>query len=170
MARLDRLEGDREVAPIAFSVRPASVQWWASNSGCVSTVCGNRASSTSPIRRHCSSCSPRLCHWSPSFPAVRFSELPAPEVPGTKSALGERFEKRSGVYEVRRREPFRVGAVDDRERGTGLIAAALPLPEPSETDRGPQLPRPALLVPRCLDCLAEAAFRCDGLGGRLGQQ
>src|SRR5438094_278114 len=74
-----------------------------------------------------------------------------------------------GAREVRRREAFRVRAVDGGERGVGLVAAAVPLPEPGQAHRGPQFPAPALLAPGRLDGLAEAALR-PGLVGRLGQQ
>ena len=90
--------------------------------------------------------------------------------PAPQSTSGQSFQQRPGVHEVRRREPFRVRAVDGRQRGAGLVAAALPLPEPGEAHRGPQLPRLALLAPGRLDGLAEAVFGGGGLVGRLGQQ
>ena len=87
-----------------------------------------------------------------------------------RSISGQGFQQRAGLHEVRRREPFRVRAVDGRQRGAGLVAAALPLPQPGETHRGPQLPRPALLAPGRLDGPAEAVLGGGGLVGRLGQQ
>src|SRR5207237_6117484 len=71
-----------------------------------------------------------------------------------KSVQG--FQQSFGVHKVRRRETFRVRAVDSRQRLAGLVASALPLPEPRETHRRPQLPRPALLAAGYLDGLAEA--------------
>ncbi len=52
--------------------------------------------------------------------------------------------------------------MDRRQRGEGLGVAALPLPEPGEAHRRPQLPRLALLAAGRLEGLAEA-----GLGGGL---
>jgi hypothetical protein len=43
------------------------------------------------------------------------------------------MQLRGGVHEVRRREAFRERAVNGRESGAGLVAAALPLPEPGWT-------------------------------------
>ena len=53
---------------------------------------------------------------------------------------------RGGVHKVRRREAFRERAVDGGQRGAGLVAAALPLPEPGQAHRGPQLQRPRLVT------------------------
>ena len=50
---------------------------------------------------------------------------------------GQVIKLRGGVHEVRRREAFRVRAVDGGQRVAGLVAAALPLPEPGEAHRGP---------------------------------
>src|SRR6516164_5381548 len=77
---------------------------------------------------------------------------------------------RGGVHEVGRREALRERAVNGRESGVGLAAAALPLPEPGQAHRGPQLPRPALLSAGCVDGLAEAVLGGGDLIGRLGQE
>jgi hypothetical protein len=65
---------------------------------------------------------------------------------------------------------FRLRAVEGRQRGSGVVAAALPLPEPREAHGGPQLPRPALLAPGRLDGLAKAVLGAADLVGRLGKE
>src|SRR5262245_54375489 len=76
--------------------------------------------------------------------------------PSTLIPPGQAIQQHGGVHEVGRREAFRERAVDGRQRGAGLVAAALSLPEPRQAHRGPQLPRPALLSAGRLDGLAEA--------------
>src|SRR5262249_20271664 len=80
---------------------------------------------------------------------------PIPAVFGVMPGLAE---QRRGVYEVRRREAFGPCAMDGRQRGAGLVAAALPLPEPGKAHRRPQLPRPAPLAPCPRDPPAETGF------------
>ena len=90
--------------------------------------------------------------------------------PAPQSTSGQSFQQRPSLHEVRRREPFRVGAVDGRQRGAGVGAAALPLPQTGETHGGPQLPPFALLAQSRLGGPAEAVFGGGNLVGRLGQQ
>src|SRR4029077_11947408 len=81
---------------------------------------------------------------------------------------GPAIQLRGCVHEVRRREPFRVCAVDGGQRGAGVVTAPLPLPEPGETHRGTQLPRLTLLAPGRFNGRAEAPLG-GGLVIRFGQ-
>src|SRR5262249_12484544 len=95
----------------------------------------------------------------PWRPRVRVG---TPGLPRPSSESGQGSQQRRGVHEVRRREAFRERAVDGRERGAGLVARVLALPEAGEAHRGPQLPCLALLATCRLDGGKET-----GLGGGL---
>ena len=68
------------------------------------------------------------------------------------------LQESGGVYEVGRREAFRERAVDGGQRGVGLVAAVLPLPEPGQAHRGPQLQRLCLLTASDRHGLTETSF------------
>src|SRR5580704_1338449 len=76
----------------------------------------------------------------------------------THELVSERLQQCFGVHEVRRRQPFRVGTVDSRQRVAGLVAAALALPEPGEAHCGAKFPSPALLAACGFDGGVKALF------------
>ena len=83
---------------------------------------------------------------------------------------GQVIKLRGGVHEVRRREAFRVRAVDGGQRVAGLVAAALPLPEPGLAHRGPQLQGLRLLTAGDRDGLTERSFGVRRVLRMKGQQ
>jgi hypothetical protein len=62
-------------------------------------------------------------------PTIAGPSLSTHPVREARRRSGQAVQLRRGVHEVRRREPFRVLAVDIRQRVAGLVTAALSLPE-----------------------------------------
>src|SRR5262245_53075828 len=75
-----------------------------------------------------------------------------------------------GVHEVRRGETFRERGVDGGQFGAGLVVATLPLPEPRQARRGPQLQRLRLLTAGDRDGLTDPSLGLRRILRIKGQQ
>src|SRR5262245_51063475 len=97
------------------------------------------------------------------------SSMPIPAVHPSLQRSGQVAQECPGVQEIRRREALGVRVVNRREPTSGVVPAALPMPETGKAHRGSQFPRPAVLAAGDLDGIVKAGLRGPGVV-RFGQQ
>src|SRR5262252_4298441 len=100
------------------------------------------------------------------YPVCQVAELAA----GYGYTTSELLEHGFGVLQVRRVKPLREPAVDGRQQRVRLAALPLALPQPSQAQGRPQLPRLRLLAAGNGEGLLEAGFRLGGLRDGLAQE